>query len=125
MEMVQGVEEEVAQYVRNKPRQPHKDDVEAQLLSETVAQPHNVKAKKKYLEYVGKKAKQNAQKRLRKFRNTAAPGGKTFYQDLKSWLKASVHAQNKHPTDTGVSGSSIATLLWQPASRCRREPTDE
>ena len=59
--MVQAVEEEVARYVSSRSRTPLKDEVDAQLLSETVAQPDNSKAKKKYLDNVAKQARQKAQ----------------------------------------------------------------
>ena len=107
----------MARYVSSSSRTPLKDEMEARLLSETSAQPHNTKAKKKYPDYVGKKARQKAQKQLRKFRNTAALGGKAFYQDLKSWLKAPLHKTNVQP-----SPESAAAVL---PHFCGNPPVDE
>ena len=71
---------------------------EEQLLANTVAQPHNTKAHKKYLDYMGKKATQTVQNRLRRFRNMAALGGKEFCHDLWSWMEMPMRCTNIQPT---------------------------
>ena len=87
-----------------------------------MAQPRNVKAEKKDLDYLGKKARRHAQKRPRKFRTSAAMGGPGGGGGGKlsintTWLNAPLQKTNVPP----VPESTAAEL----PTFCGGPPVDQ
>ena len=62
-----------------KTKRTKQDEAEGERLADMVAQPHNIKEKKKYYDYIGRKAQQPVHKRLCRFRNLVAMGCMAFY----------------------------------------------